>query len=123
MCCNCPSTIPRSFGEIIAVSLAQGGPAPDFMRNWCYSYLATGDFDRLVVTPDDVTDRKTIQLLEKVQYCNIISMCSVKMIFIYIIHFAFSRRSHTSFVESYSMKSEYTLSQLDFVLFLRNIGA
>lgn len=66
MCFNCPSNILRSFGEIIAVSLAQGGPAPDFMRNWCYTYLAKGDFDHLVVTPEDVTDLETIQLVEKV---------------------------------------------------------
>lgn len=66
MCCKCPSTLLRSFGEIIAVSLAQGGPAPDFMRKWCYSYLATGVFDRLVVTPEDVTDGQTVQLLKKV---------------------------------------------------------
>lgn len=67
---NCPSNILRSFGEIIAVSLAQGSPAPDFMCNWCYTYLATGDFDRLVVTPEDVTGLETIQLVGKVlQYC------------------------------------------------------
>ncbi|XP_073679691.1 G2/M phase-specific E3 ubiquitin-protein ligase-like [Garra rufa] len=57
----------RSFGEIIACSLAQGGPAPDFMRNWCYTYLATGDFDCLVVTSEDVTDVETIELIEKVR--------------------------------------------------------
>nr|XP_055023954.1 uncharacterized protein LOC129414078 isoform X1 [Misgurnus anguillicaudatus] len=57
----------RSFGEIIACSLAQGGPAPDFMRNWCYTYLATGDFDRVVLTPEDVTDVETIELIEKVR--------------------------------------------------------
>lgn len=63
---NCPSNILRSFGEIIAVSLAQGGPPPDFMRNWCYTYLTTGDLDRLAVTPEDVTDLEIIQLVEKV---------------------------------------------------------
>lgn len=62
----CPSTVLRSFGEIIAVSLAQGGPARDFMQDWCYTYLATGDLNRLAVTPEDMTDLATIQLVKKV---------------------------------------------------------
>ncbi|XP_073767065.1 uncharacterized protein isoform X2 [Danio rerio] len=33
-------------GEIFAVSIAQGGPAPWFMQEWCYEYLATGNIRR-----------------------------------------------------------------------------
>ncbi|XP_066554863.1 G2/M phase-specific E3 ubiquitin-protein ligase-like [Amia ocellicauda] len=41
-------------GEIMAVSLAQGGPAPTFMREWCFTYLASGDIDQLELSSDDV---------------------------------------------------------------------
>ncbi|XP_068604876.1 uncharacterized protein [Brachionichthys hirsutus] len=30
-------------GEIFAVSIAQGGPAPRFLQEWCYHYLVTGN--------------------------------------------------------------------------------
>ncbi|KAK9526322.1 hypothetical protein VZT92_015030 [Zoarces viviparus] len=29
----------RTAGEVFAVSIAQGGPAPRFMQEWCYDYL------------------------------------------------------------------------------------
>lgn len=48
------------------MSLAQGGPARDFMQDWCYTYLATGDLNRLAVAPEDMTDLATIQLVKKV---------------------------------------------------------
>uniref|UniRef100_A0A1A7XIP7 HECT domain-containing protein n=5 Tax=Iconisemion striatum TaxID=60296 RepID=A0A1A7XIP7_9TELE len=32
----------RVAGEIFSVSIAQGGPAPQFMQEWCYKYLVTG---------------------------------------------------------------------------------
>ncbi|XP_016522844.1 uncharacterized protein LOC103132389, partial [Poecilia formosa] len=32
-------------GEIFAVSLAQGGPAPCFLQEWCYHYLVTGEIE------------------------------------------------------------------------------
>ncbi|XP_013854993.1 uncharacterized protein LOC106510815 [Austrofundulus limnaeus] len=28
-------------GEIFAVSIAQGGPAPQFLQEWCYNYIVT----------------------------------------------------------------------------------
>lgn len=40
----------------MAVSLAQGGPPPFFLRAWCFQYLCTGDYDRIQVTTSDVTD-------------------------------------------------------------------
>ncbi|XP_049421741.1 uncharacterized protein LOC125882106 isoform X2 [Epinephelus fuscoguttatus] len=30
-------------GEVFAVSIAQGGPAPRFLQEWCYHYLVTGN--------------------------------------------------------------------------------
>nr|XP_023658218.1 uncharacterized protein LOC111838956 [Paramormyrops kingsleyae] len=53
---------------MFAVSLAQGGPPPNFMRNWSYTYLATGDFDRLVLTSEDVTAQESRELISKVTH-------------------------------------------------------
>ncbi|XP_077389010.1 uncharacterized protein LOC144026295 [Festucalex cinctus] len=33
----------KAAGEIFAVSLAQGGPAPRFLQEWCYHYLVNGN--------------------------------------------------------------------------------
>uniref|UniRef100_A0AAV2JTL2 HECT domain-containing protein n=1 Tax=Knipowitschia caucasica TaxID=637954 RepID=A0AAV2JTL2_KNICA len=32
----------RVAGQVFAASLAQGGPAPKFLQEWCFSFLATG---------------------------------------------------------------------------------
>lgn len=44
----------RVAGEIFAVSLAQGGPAPKFLQEWCYNFLLTGNLEN--ITRDDVHD-------------------------------------------------------------------
>lgn len=56
----------RSAGEIMAVSLAQGGPPPFFLREWCFQYLCSGDYDSIQVTTSDVTDLEFSLLIEKV---------------------------------------------------------
>lgn len=56
----------RSAGEIMAASLAQGGPRPNFMREWCFSYLCSGDSDSIQVSASDVTDGELSLLIEKV---------------------------------------------------------
>ncbi|XP_056599036.1 uncharacterized protein LOC130417481 [Triplophysa dalaica] len=56
----------RSAGEIMTVSLAQGGPPPVFLRAWCFQYLCTGDYDSIQVTTSDVTDLEFSLLIEKV---------------------------------------------------------
>uniref|UniRef100_A0A672KXG5 HECT domain-containing protein n=1 Tax=Sinocyclocheilus grahami TaxID=75366 RepID=A0A672KXG5_SINGR len=56
----------RSAGEIMAVSLAQGGPPAVFLREWCFQYLCSGDYDSIQVTTSDVTDLEFSLLVEKV---------------------------------------------------------
>lgn len=56
----------RTAGEVFSVSLAQGGPAPCFFGNWCYQFLATGDFDALQLTKDDVDDLEYASLIDRV---------------------------------------------------------
>lgn len=46
----------RTAGEVFSVSLAQGGPAPCFLRQWCFDYLSAGDLDEANLTKDDVDD-------------------------------------------------------------------
>ncbi|XP_039648898.1 uncharacterized protein LOC120554217 [Perca fluviatilis] len=57
----------RTAGEVFSVSLAQGGPAPCFFRNWCFQFLATGDFDTLQLTKDDVDDQEYSSIIERVE--------------------------------------------------------
>ncbi|XP_042268886.1 uncharacterized protein LOC122987983 [Thunnus albacares] len=52
---------------VSTVSLAQDGPAPCFFKNWCYQFLATGDFHALQLTSDDVDDLEYALLIEKVE--------------------------------------------------------
>ncbi|XP_056329648.1 uncharacterized protein LOC130241741 isoform X1 [Danio aesculapii] len=49
-------------GEIFAVSIAQGGPAPRFMQEWCYEYLATGNIRR-----DGVHDTEISPLIKMIE--------------------------------------------------------
>uniref|UniRef100_A0A3P9D860 HECT domain-containing protein n=1 Tax=Maylandia zebra TaxID=106582 RepID=A0A3P9D860_9CICH len=62
------SSFYRTAGEVFSVSLAQGGPPPCFLRSWCYHFLATGNFDILQLTKDDVDDTEYRSLIEKVSY-------------------------------------------------------
>ncbi|XP_031166241.1 uncharacterized protein LOC116057789 [Sander lucioperca] len=55
----------RTAGEVIAASLAQGGPCPNFMREWCFRYLCSGDSDSIQVSASDVTDLELSQLIVK----------------------------------------------------------
>uniref|UniRef100_A0A3B3HCP9 HECT domain-containing protein n=1 Tax=Oryzias latipes TaxID=8090 RepID=A0A3B3HCP9_ORYLA len=43
----------RTVGEINAVSLAQGGPAPAFLKEWCYGFICTGDIDLCSLSKED----------------------------------------------------------------------
>ncbi|XP_041864788.1 G2/M phase-specific E3 ubiquitin-protein ligase-like [Melanotaenia boesemani] len=56
----------RSVGEMMAASLAQGGPCPNFLREWCFKYLCTGDSDSIQVSASDVTDFELSQLIERI---------------------------------------------------------
>lgn len=73
--CNCKSiqavymlcfVLVRSAGEVMAASLAQGGPCPNLIREWCFRYLCSGDSDSIQVSASDVTDFELSQLIERV---------------------------------------------------------
>ncbi|RXN32911.1 G2 M phase-specific E3 ubiquitin- ligase-like protein [Labeo rohita] len=57
----------RTAGEVFSVSLAQGGPAPRFLRPWCFDYLSSGDLDESTLTIDDVDDAELYNLIKKVE--------------------------------------------------------
>lgn len=52
--------------KFFSVSLAQGGPAPRFLRPWCFDYLSSGDVDESTLTIDDVDDAELYNLIKKV---------------------------------------------------------
>lgn len=54
--------ISRVAGEIFAVSIAQGGPPPRFMQEWCYEYLVTGNIKR-----DGVHDTEISPLIKMIE--------------------------------------------------------
>ncbi|KAI7793827.1 putative G2/M phase-specific E3 ubiquitin-protein ligase-like, partial [Triplophysa rosa] len=56
----------RTAGEVFSVSLAQGGPAPRFLRPWCFDYLSAGDLHESTLTIDDVDDAELYDLIKKV---------------------------------------------------------
>ncbi|ROL52544.1 G2/M phase-specific E3 ubiquitin-protein ligase [Anabarilius grahami] len=49
-------------GEIFAVSIAQGGPPPRFMQEWCYEYLVTGNIKR-----DGVHDTEISPIIKMIE--------------------------------------------------------
>ncbi|XP_049450807.1 uncharacterized protein LOC125900079 [Epinephelus fuscoguttatus] len=57
----------RTVGEIMAVSLAQGGPPPAFLREWCYNFLCTGEVDLNSLSQEDVTDLESCLLISRVE--------------------------------------------------------
>uniref|UniRef100_A0A9J8CA89 HECT domain-containing protein n=1 Tax=Cyprinus carpio carpio TaxID=630221 RepID=A0A9J8CA89_CYPCA len=57
----------RTAGEVFSVSLAQGGPAPRFLRQWCFDYPSAGDLDEANLTKDDVDDAELFELIQKVE--------------------------------------------------------
>nr|XP_055057102.1 uncharacterized protein LOC129441468 isoform X2 [Misgurnus anguillicaudatus] len=51
----------RIAGEIFATSIAQGGPAPRFLQQWCYNFLVSGK-----LSLDQVLDPNLSPLITKV---------------------------------------------------------
>ncbi|MEQ2242493.1 hypothetical protein ILYODFUR_036385 [Ilyodon furcidens] len=56
----------RAVGEIIAVSLAQGGPGPAFFRDWCYNVFCSGEVDFSFLSKEDVADLDSALLISRV---------------------------------------------------------
>ncbi|XP_035764388.1 uncharacterized protein LOC102797685 isoform X2 [Neolamprologus brichardi] len=54
----------RTVVEIIAVSLAQGGPSPAFFKEWCYNFLCSGE-DFSCLSKEDVADVESSLLISK----------------------------------------------------------
>ncbi|KAF3859819.1 hypothetical protein F7725_000074 [Dissostichus mawsoni] len=57
----------KTAGEIMAVSIVQGGSPPNISREWCYGYISTGEMDRDSISKEDVTDPELSQLMEEVE--------------------------------------------------------
>ncbi|XP_036416500.1 uncharacterized protein LOC118800395 [Colossoma macropomum] len=58
---------PKTVGEIMAVSLAQGGPTPNFLTLWCYEFLCSGSLDLKNVDKTDLGDDQYANLISKVE--------------------------------------------------------
>ncbi|XP_031167793.1 uncharacterized protein LOC116058942 [Sander lucioperca] len=57
----------KTVGEILAVSIAQGGPPPNFFMDWCYNYMSTGELDQEAITETAVTDPELIDLIQEIR--------------------------------------------------------
>ncbi|KAL0964142.1 hypothetical protein UPYG_G00319670 [Umbra pygmaea] len=58
----------KTVGEISAVSLAQGGPAPAFFSPWTYSYLCSGQIIPTILNRDSVADVQLQGLLDQIYW-------------------------------------------------------
>uniref|UniRef100_A0A3B1JVC3 Uncharacterized LOC111188455 n=1 Tax=Astyanax mexicanus TaxID=7994 RepID=A0A3B1JVC3_ASTMX len=54
-------------GEVIAVSIAQDGPPPNFFHEWSYTFISMGEFDKDQLSETDVTDPELLDLISKVE--------------------------------------------------------
>ncbi|XP_063056349.1 uncharacterized protein LOC134450438 isoform X2 [Engraulis encrasicolus] len=59
----------RAVGEIMALSLAQGGPPPAFLKNWCYNIICHGEIEHSQLTAEDVADCESAELIAAVENC------------------------------------------------------
>lgn len=68
----------RVAGEIFAVSLAQGGPAPKFLQEWCYHFLLTGNLEN--ITKDDIHDLEFSSLIKMVEETSDLASCTEQIL-------------------------------------------
>ncbi|XP_076858389.1 uncharacterized protein LOC143512215 isoform X2 [Brachyhypopomus gauderio] len=68
----------RVAGELFAASLAQGGPAPKFLQEWCYNFLLTGNLDN--ITKDDINDLEFSSLIKMVEETTDLSSCTEQIL-------------------------------------------
>ncbi|TDG99277.1 hypothetical protein EPR50_G00209320 [Perca flavescens] len=57
----------KTVGEILAVSIAQGGPPKNFFMDWCYNYMSSGELDQEAITEMAVTDPELIDLIQEIR--------------------------------------------------------
>ncbi|KAI7811684.1 putative G2/M phase-specific E3 ubiquitin-protein ligase-like [Triplophysa rosa] len=62
----------------MAVSLAQGGPPPVFLREWCFQYLCSGDHDSIRVNSCHSTDDMS-EFTDEIVGCGYTGKVSVDM--------------------------------------------
>jgi hypothetical protein len=55
----------RYAGELMASSIVQGGPAPNFFARWVYLYI-TGGLDKVEPCVDHIKDKNLKDIVEKV---------------------------------------------------------
>ncbi|XP_076842322.1 G2/M phase-specific E3 ubiquitin-protein ligase [Brachyhypopomus gauderio] len=65
----------KTVGEIMAASLAQGGPAPNFLALWCYKFLCSGSLELEDLNKADLGDDQYIDLISKVELA---TECTIK---------------------------------------------
>ena len=59
----------RVAGELMAASIVQGGPAPDFMAPWVYDYISAG-IEGVTVDQEKVVAQQSKELINRVGYYN-----------------------------------------------------
>ncbi|KAI7802917.1 hypothetical protein IRJ41_023599 [Triplophysa rosa] len=68
----------RVAGEVFAVSLAQGGPAPRFLQDWCYDFLLSGTLEN--ITKDSVYDVDISPLIKTIEETSDLSSCTEQIV-------------------------------------------
>lgn len=56
----------RTVGEIMAVSITQDGPPPNFFMEWMYNFISSGELNKDQLSKADVTDADLLDLIAKV---------------------------------------------------------
>ncbi|XP_052408071.1 uncharacterized protein LOC127953139 isoform X2 [Carassius gibelio] len=57
----------RTVGEIMAVSITQDGPPPNFFMEWMYNFISTGEINKDQLSKADVTDADLLDLIAKIE--------------------------------------------------------
>ena len=55
----------RIAGEMMATSIVQGGPAPDFLSDWVYNYFSSG-IEGVIVDETKIANQRIRNLIERV---------------------------------------------------------
>uniref|UniRef100_A0A671SM75 HECT domain-containing protein n=1 Tax=Sinocyclocheilus anshuiensis TaxID=1608454 RepID=A0A671SM75_9TELE len=57
----------RIVGEIMAVSITQDGPPPNFFMEWIYNFISSGEINKDQLTKADITDADLLDLIDKIE--------------------------------------------------------
>ncbi|XP_048017316.1 uncharacterized protein LOC125280751 isoform X2 [Megalobrama amblycephala] len=57
----------RIVGEIMAVSITQDGPPPNFFMEWIYNFISSGEIKKDELTKADITDADLLDLIDKIE--------------------------------------------------------